>query len=223
LIDYDFALFIEAHYSITSVFNVFKKENSSFHGAQMKSKKHPVTKIALLFALMIPLVIIVEIFGRKKGMVGELYSVFGAPFVEEAFKALILAFVALAMVLVGHKQLERLGSKLAWFAGGFAIGLIFGLYENLEGYSFSAERIVPTFNHAVWTGLVGMGIYFYMRLRMPLKLLRLYLAAVGAHAIWNFGAFLLEKESDLGFGVCGVASWTLVMGVTIAAWRKNMR
>jgi hypothetical protein len=119
----------------------------------------------------------------------------GVPMIEELAKSL-------GVVLLAYHRPSR-NAMVLW---GLACGAGFALTEGLLSQFLSASfwglgmtmRVFTVVLHATTTGLMGLGWYYALITRRPLRLLGTYAGAIGIHGLWNGAAVLVAV---MGFGM----------------------
>jgi hypothetical protein len=125
-----------------------------------------------------------------------LYAAVLVPFVEEALKTAVVAFV--------DPRRTRLADALLW---GMAAGAGFGLFENLFNTSAALSlwtltvilRIGATIMHVANGATMGRGWYAARVERRWSRLLIAYFVSVFFHAAWNAVALLLSTSATYYF------------------------
>jgi RsiW-degrading membrane proteinase PrsW (M82 family) len=121
-----------------------------------------------------------------------LYAAVLIPFVEEALKTLVVAFV--------DPRRTLLGDAVLW---GMAAGAGFAVFENLFNTSATLSlwamtavlRIGATTMHVANGATMGRGWYAARVEGRWRRLLMAYLLSVGLHAAWNTAALLLSSSA----------------------------
>jgi len=131
------------------------------------------------------------------------------PLIEESIKSVSIWPVLARRPSVGEG-----------FLGGVLAGSGYALFESLllaqpgeDWVSSMVARAGTPLIHAFGTGLVGWGLIEAIVNRRPIRLLALYLTAVGLHGMWNFTALavgLSGFSSEVGAGVISPAGAGLV-------------
>jgi hypothetical protein len=131
------------------------------------------------------------------------------PLIEEAIKSVSIWPVLARRPSVGEG-----------FLGGVLAGSGYALFESLllaqpgeDWVSSMVARAGTPLIHAFGTGLVSWGLIEAIVNRRPLRLLALYLTAVGFHGIWNFTALAVALSGfslEVGAGVISPAGAGLV-------------
>jgi len=146
----------------------------------------------LLIFVLLSYILAGTINSLFEGILGEkAQAELEAPFVEEFLKP--LGLVVLTIVITRAKRIGRAGigwlrSIKAYYAIGYASGLVFGLLENWLSYEkFSGLRAIAPFSHALGAGMVGVGIYYVLtRGKGGMgRFAFLYSVAVLLHFAWN--------------------------------------
>ncbi|KXB02848.1 hypothetical protein AKJ43_00295 [candidate division MSBL1 archaeon SCGC-AAA261D19] len=187
---------------------------------QKKSELYKKTVGILLFLFTIA--VLGEVIQGYLFETKTLYAVSVGPVLEEALKGGVLLLFFMAMSLSSPDFKKRLSSKEAWLVGGALTGLLIGLLEDWIDYSLSLSRLVPTLNHMVWTSLVGLGIFLYIKSEEKRSLDKIaipYTIAVVSHVLWNYHAYLIGMgRQDIVFGAL---PWIISIGAIGIIWRTT--
>ena len=169
-------------------------------------------KLAALLGFMFALAAAQLVLVDGLGLSFWRYAVSGGPVMEEAFKA--AALVWLGAVSLQRGAVRWWTGKRGWVAAGALLGLSVGLWEMFVEYSPGLHRVIPAFNHVIWTAAVAGGIWLFLRTKDPVKLMVPFLCAVVSHMIWNYHAYL---EAVLGGEVLlGIVA--IIIGVLGVVW-----
>ncbi|HLE04321.1 MAG TPA: hypothetical protein VI729_06880 [Anaerolineales bacterium] len=138
---------------------------------------------------------------------------------EPVVLGVAIAFLAAVVPLIEESVksvsiwpvIQRRPSVGQAFLGGVLAGSGYALFESLllaqpgaDWVSSMVARAGTPLIHAFGTGLVSWGLIEAIVNRRPLRLLALFLMAVGFHGIWNFTALLVALSGfslEIGAGV----------------------
>jgi hypothetical protein len=147
---------------------------------------------------------------------------------EPVVLGVAIAFLAAVVPLIEESVksvsiwpvIQRRPSVGQAFLGGVLAGSGYALFESLllaqpgaDWVSSMVARAGTPLIHAFGTGLVSWGLIEAIVNRRPLRLLALYLTAVGFHGIWNFTALAVALSGfslEVGAGVISPAGAGLV-------------
>jgi RsiW-degrading membrane proteinase PrsW (M82 family) len=166
-----------------------------------------------------------------ESLLGRLLSAsVGAPIIEESAKGIALIF----LLLVVPKAFDDVLDGIVF---GAMIGFGFAMTEDIVAYfvpiltkhglgagliNIFLRTVVFGFNHAFWTGLVGVGVGYARLVRSrQRRLLALMIGGVLAvvmHSLHNVGATLVEQTVFLSLGFSALVDWSgvLTLGIVVA-------
>jgi len=116
------------------------------------------------------------------------YSVFGAPFLEEAVKGYSAFLIAALLYQIPKKF--KIGLRNSGILWGLLVGFLIGYVEVFQYKTIQIHIILlKLIQHPLWTIAVSVGFCSFLLTSKKSLPIIVYLTAVGAHASWNFNVY----------------------------------